>query len=525
MPARPPAERLLSKSRFLAGLQCHKLLWWQLHEPDAPELATTPDQEARFKAGQRVGEIARDYLPGGELIGYRHWEFDQKLEATRRALARGAGKLYEASFSDGAAYAVADVVERGPEGVQVIEVKSSTKVKPDHVPDVALQVHLARKAGLDVRGAEVMHLNRECRYPDLTNLFTRSDVTEQLDAWLWQIDDLVRGQRAMLAGPLPTVPIGEHCFEPYLCPFFKRCWPVMGPEHVGSLYTMRRRAPALLEKGIITIHDLPSDYRLGEIQRRQIRALKEGCRIVEPELPEGLLQLQGPLAFLDFETVGPAIPVWPGCRPWENVPVQFSVHVEGPNGLVHHEWLAEGPGDPRPEQAERLVEACRGANSIVAYYASFERDCLRSLAIGAPHLARELGEIELKLVDLLPLVRNHIYDPAFGGSFSLKSVLPVLGGGLTYDDLRIKDGAAATLALWKLVFEPDAMRPTMRAAVRRDLLAYCERDTIAMVKLLESLRAIAAELAPPAPPLPLPSRVVSRTGRRIALATQLDLGL
>jgi len=28
----------LSKSRVIAGLQCHKLLWWMVHEPEAPEL-------------------------------------------------------------------------------------------------------------------------------------------------------------------------------------------------------------------------------------------------------------------------------------------------------------------------------------------------------------------------------------------------------------------------------------------------------------------------------------------------------
>jgi predicted RecB family nuclease len=524
MPIPPPAERLLSKSRFLAGLQCHKLLWWQLHEPDAPELVTTPDQEARFKAGERVGAVARDYVPGGELIGFRHWEIAQKLAATERALARGVPTLYEAAVSNGRAYAALDILERTPGGDRVIEVKSSTSVKKEHVAEVAFQVHLARARGLDVRAGLVMHLNRECRHPDLTNLFTHTDVTERLDVWLPQIDALVAEQRAMLAGPLPFVPIGEHCFSPYLCPFFARCWPEMGPEHVGSLYTMRRRAPALLEKGWITIHDLPSDFRLSEIQRRQIRALKEGRRIVEPELAQAFGGLNGGrLAYLDFETVGPAIPVWPGCRPWENVPVQFSVHAETGDGrLEHHEWLADGPGDPRPQQAERLLDACRGATAVVAYYASFERDCIRTLAAGAPHLAAELGELELKLVDLLPLVRNHIYDPAFHGSFSLKKVLPVLVPELTYADLEIADGAAATLELWKLVFEPGSYRPSRRAQVRAALLQYCKRDTWAMVKLLERLREIAAAAVAPPPPPPPPVVV---TGKRRALAVQLDFGL
>jgi len=533
----PPARRLLSKSLFLAGVQCLKQLWWRVHEPRAPELTPTPDQQARFAAGRLVGEVAREYVPGGELIGFRHWEVDQKIAATRRHLAASATALYEAAFAADDAYAAVDILARDGDGYRLIEVKSSTSAKPEHQPDVALQVHLARRNGLEINGTEVMHLNRECRHPDLSNLFTRTDVGRDIVHWVQQVPEILTAQRAALAGPMPDIAIGDHCWVPYRCPFFERCWPDWPEDHVSTLYLMRRRALELEAKGYTSIHDLPGGLKLNQMQARQVRAVKDGALVVEPGLVDALREFEGPLAFIDFETVAPAIPVWPGCRPWDNVPVQFSVHLQLPDGRWRHEqWLADGAADPRPELAERLVAACRSARALVAYHASFERDCLRLLALAAPHLAPDLGEMELKLLDLLPAVRNHVYHPKFGGSFSLKAVLPALVPELTYDDLEVRDGARATLELWRLVFERDTLSAGQASRLRHALLQYCERDTWAMVKLLERLRelaatvvvapAAAADAEEPADAGPVVlHRARSRAARAAVKAVQLDLGL
>jgi hypothetical protein len=517
MPVDQGAPRL-SKSRFVAGLQCHKLLWWKVHEPAARELVASPDLQARFEAGKRVGEAARAYVPGGALIGFRYDEVDRKIAATQAALRGAAPAIYEAALATDDAYAVVDILERRARGFGLIEVKSTTDVKPEHIPDVGMQTYILRHSGIAVERAEVMHLNRECRYPDLSNLFVRRDVTPLVEGFLPGVPDAIAAQVAALAGPLPDVPIGDHCFEPHECPFMKRCWPDWPADHVSTLYVMRRRALDLEAKGYRTLHDLPGDLKLNAIQARQVRAVQTGTLVVEESLAEALAPFEGPLAFLDFETVSPAIPVWNGCRPWDQVPVQFSVHLERPGGgYAHHAWLAEGGADPRPEQAERLVAACAGAQAIVAYNSSFERSCIRLLSAAAPGLARDLGLLELKLVDLLPVVRNHVYHPKFAGSFSLKSVIPALVPDVSYEDLEIKDGAAATLALWRLVFEPDRLGRRESSGMRRALLAYCERDSWATVKLLDRLRALVGS-----PPAEAPRPVAIPPTTR---AVQLDLGL
>ena len=171
-----------------------------------------------------------------------------------------------------------------------------------------------------------------------------------------------------------------------------------------------------------------------------------------------------PLAFLDFETVGLPIPIWNGCHPWDQVPVQFSCQVEDAGGRVtHHEWLAEGPGDPRPALAQRLIRACEPGRRVVAYNAGFERGCLVTMADALPALAGPLRSIADRLVDLLPVVRNHVYHPDFGGSFSLKSVLPAMVPELRYDNLAIGDGATASLELERLLFQEAELTPEAKA--------------------------------------------------------------
>jgi len=488
----PPRSAGLSKSRVMAGLQCHKRLWWTIHEPTASELQPDEALQAVFDEGTQVGEVARTYVPGGVLIDLPYNAYAERIAATEAALRHRTPVIYEASFRACQVFVSVDILESRSEGAGVIEVKSTTSVKAQHLPDVAVQAHVLRHSGVDASRLEIMHLNRACAYPDLSNLFVRADVTEQAHGALEAMPGVIQDQLAMLAGPLPAVAIGEHCRTPYECPFMGRCWPALPPHHVSTLYSAGRRALLLEEQGYATIHDLPEDIPLKAIQDRQRRAVQAGQLIVEPSLAEALRAFQRPLAFLDFETVGLPIPVWNGCHPWDQVPVQFSCHVEDAGGRVtHHEWLAEGPGDPRPALAERVIRACEPGRSVVAYNAGFERGCLVRMADALPALAGPLRSIADRLVDLLPVVRNHVYHPDFGGSFSLKSVLPAMVPELRYDTLAIGDGATASLELERLLFQEAGLTPEAKAQLRSDLLRYCHQDTWGLVKLLERLRPLA----------------------------------
>ncbi|MEK6609190.1 MAG: DUF2779 domain-containing protein [Myxococcota bacterium] len=483
----------LSKSRFVSGLQCHRKLWWQVHEPDAPELVPSPQLEVVFERGHVVGDLARTYFPGGVLIDLPHHDVGGRVAATRKALDEGATVIYEASFLAADVFVAVDILSREADGWVITEVKSTASVKDQHIPDAAIQTHVVRRSGLDAIRVEVMHLNRGCRHPDLSNLFFRANVTALVDDRLPAIPGEISGQIEMLDGPIPEVAVGPHCTDPYDCPFMTRCWPVQQPHHVSTLYRIGRRVDDLLARGYVTIDQIPDDFRLKPPAARQRRAVITGDVVVEPGLGSALSTLAPPIAFLDFETVSLPIPIWPGCRPFDNVPVQFSCHVDLGGDLLHREWLASGSGDPREALARALIDATRESLIIVAYHATFERGCIRDLAEALPHLAVELHDIASRLWDLLPVVRDHVYHPDFGGGFGLKSVLPALVPDLAYDGLVIADGQTASYELERLLLAGSGMSPEERDRLRADLLRYCEMDTLAMVRLVERLRGLATE--------------------------------
>src|SRR5574342_419539 len=235
---------MLSKSRFCYGLQCPKQLWLRVHEPDAPELEVDPGLQAVFDRGNRVGEAARERFPGGVLVDGDYWKVKEKVEKTRQAIADGAPAIFEASFLEDGVFAAVDVLVRKRRGFALEEVKSTLEVKEPHVPDVAIQLHVLHRAGLDVRRAEVMHLNRECRHPDLSNLFVQTDVTREAEGLLPGCPRRIRQLQTVLDGPIPAAEIGAHCTDPYECPFVGRCFPKLPKHHVSPLYRIGARAAA-----------------------------------------------------------------------------------------------------------------------------------------------------------------------------------------------------------------------------------------------------------------------------------------
>jgi len=478
----------------VAGWQCEKLLWWSVHEPDALELR--PDQVLQdlFDQGKHVGELARQQFAGGTLIDHPHHAYADRVASTKAALAAGAPAIFEASFEAGGGFVAVDVLLRGGdgEGWILIEVKSSSSVKDEHIPDVAIQTWVLRQAGLMVSRVELMHLNPEYRHPGQGDLFVREDVTARVEAFLPQVPSLVAELRAVLDGPLPEKKIGAHCYEPRECPFHARCWPD-DPLHIRHLYLVGPKTTvSYLAAGIHSIRDLPPNAKLPFAARRQLRAMAEQRLIVEPTLGQALAPFEQPLGYLDFETVSRAVPVWDGLAPWGQATAQFSYHVEQPNGShTHVGWLAEGPADPRRELAEAMLAATAGARRIVTY-SCFERTRIRELQVLVPDLAEPLEELLSKLVDLHPVIRDQVYHPDFRGSFSLKYVLTPLVPDLTYNDLVIVDGRVASVEIARLLFVAHKIPEEERDRLRRDLLAYCERDTWATVRLMARLRELAA---------------------------------
>jgi len=486
----PKRSSRLSKSRFVKGRQCPKRLWLETYEPDAPELVVDDALQDIFDQGTEVGRLARERFPGGVLVEEQH-DDPRRLPRTRELLAAAVPAIFEATFVEDDTYAAIDVLLRENGGFALIEVKSGTSVKDKYVLDAAIQTHVARRAGLDVGRVEIMHLNGEYVHPGPADLFVRQDVTERVRALLPQIPSEIAAQLEVLAGDEPTVAIGPHCRDDNGCPFIERCWPG-GAGHVLRIHGLGyAKRFELLAAGIPAIAALPPGYRLNGVQARQHRACVSGEVVVEPGLRDALAPYAGVLGFLDFESVGRAIPVWDGTRPWEQIGVQFSYHEGKLGGPYRHEEFLAAPGtDPRGEVARRLVAATRLADRVVMY-TPFEKTQIRKMQRFVPELADELGRLEARLLDLEKVVHRTVYHPAFAGSFSIKSVLPALCGIAYKDTVEIADGGEASAELARLLFYSGTLSPAERAALEKRLLEYCKLDTLAMVKLLERLKGMA----------------------------------
>jgi predicted RecB family nuclease len=387
-----------------------------------------------------------------------------------------------------------DVLERLDDGsFGLREVKASGSVKEEHLDDVVIQLFALRGAGLAISSVEVIHLNSEFQRGDgpvdAQQLFQRRDVRRDVEFLLGDVPEQLAEMRRVLAAPeAPAIEPSPRCRRPHVCSFLPYCTAAKGEDWIGYLPGLRAaQHHALVERGVERILDIPADFRLNGRQDRARRAWLTGAEVVSRTLTDRLRDTGPPAAYLDFETFNPLIPLHSGMHPFEPVPFQWSLHrVDESGDSTHLEFLADGREDPRREFVETLLGALAGWKGPILVYSDFEQRVLASLARRFEDLAPSLAGLIDRLFDLLPVVRNTIYAPSLGGSFSIKTVAQALVPGFSYRDLEgIARGGDAAVALGELT-RPD-LPESERSALRERLLAYCARDTEALVVLHQGL--------------------------------------
>lgn len=484
--------KLISKTKIMQGYQCHKNIYLAVHQKELiPKV--TPDMQALFDQGNAVAKEARKRYPSGVLVDNPAYDFVGSLKKTKELLAAHTPIIFEAAFEYKGCYARADVITYSEltQRWSIIEVKSTTKVKDEHLDDVGLQVWIMANAGLPIEKISLLHLNTLCKYPDLDNLFIEVEITEELRARHTKISQKLNDIfRALRSENIPDTDLGSHCYNPRECQFLEHCWNQKKiPEiSVFSIPGLRDKKWNLYSRGIVNIQDVPKD-ELNEKQQICLEVLKSNNRFIDqPKIKQELSSWKFPLVFLDFETINPAIPRYEGTGPFNQVPFQFSVHIL--NSLdtdpIHYEFLHDAASDPRPGLITKLIDACSGEGSVVAYYGKFESERIQDLEDFAPEFKEQLKAIRTRIVDPLPIFREAVYDAAFGDSYSIKSVAPaILGKEFGYQNMMVGDGSAAQRAFDELISEstPSARKNELKAA----LLEYCEKDTLVMLDLVKWL--------------------------------------
>jgi predicted RecB family nuclease len=481
----------ISKSKFVAGCQCLKRLYLQVQQP---ELAAPPDAaaDAIMQQGHEVGMLARTLFPGGVEVCERN--LDQAIRATRELVANpDIPALFEAAFEHDGVVVRVDVLHRRGDGrLRLVEVKSSTSVKEEHVDDVGIQSRVVSRCGVDLASVCLAHINRNYVFDgdsiDVRRLFKIRNLTRQVQRLQPKLTFQLRAAFTVLSMPkAPDIAPGRHCTTPVTCEFFDRCNPPLPDDHIGYLPRLHASAEeALEEMGVESIRDVPDDFELTEIQRRAATCVQTGEPWFNAELRTTLESLRYPLCLMDFEAVNPAVPRFRGMRPYDQLPFQWSVHVLREPGAEpeHFEFLATDASDPRREFIESLCYTLGGSGNIVVYSA-FESQRLSELGAYLPEFAGRIEKIQARLWDLLPVVRNNVYHPAFAGSYSLKYVLPALVPEMTYEGMEVPDGQAAGLA-WESLTR-DRLDGAERERIKKALFDYCGQDTLAMVNVLKCL--------------------------------------
>lgn len=483
---------MLSKSRYLSGLQCHLRLW---HSCFNRELASevTPAQQALFGTGQEVGELATRLFPEGVLIREDHFHHEEAVQTTRNIVQDpSVSTIFEAAFLYHDVRIRVDMLKRLDNGQwNMIEVKSSTSVKDIHLPDVAIQYYVLKASGLNINRAFLLLINNQYVYDgsnfDLENFFSFYDVTDEVLSIQNEIPSSIDEQHQMLsAADAPLVQPSRHCNTPFICEFWEYCTKDMPAHWIFDLYGVsQKKFDELTGMNVEDIKDIPDAFNLTELQERMRKCVKNNETFISKRLHAQLTDVEYPVHFLDFETVNPAIPRYAHTSPYQVIPFQWSDHILYEDGsLAHKEYLCDDDRDPRDDFTRTLLHAL-GQKGTIFIYTTYEKTIIERLAEYLPQYRDDLLRIPYRFKDLCAMIRNYFYHPGFHGSFSLKFVLPVLVPEMRYDTLSIKDGSHASFEYLRMI-HPDTVSEE-KEKIKEDLLVYCSQDTLAMVRIREQL--------------------------------------
>jgi len=490
----------LSKSLYTKAIQCPKALWLKKYKSD---VLTPPDATAlaRFETGNVVGDLACKLFPDGREIVYNPDDFDGMVATTKEWMDEGLEYIYEATFLYNGILVLVDVLKVTSDGVEIYEVKSSSSVKDIYLHDASIQQYVLQQLGYKVLSSHIVHIDNSYVRGDaldLHGLFTIVDVSDEVNALQDDIPKKLDALEAYLADreSEPDIDIGSHCNKPYECDAKEYCWKIQRniPDYsIFNIFNLgSKKQVELYEKGIVDIEDIPDDYTMTAIQKQKVQNYKDKATFIDKEkIKDFLNTLSYPIYHLDFETFQQAIPEWKGVRPYQQIPFQYSLHIEYEDGTIQQrEFLADDGVDPRYALAKSLVEDIPTDVTVLAYNMSFEKGVNTNLAESFPEFREHLFAINENMRDLMfPFQKKYYVTPQMQGGYSIKYVLPALVPKMqeAYKNLEgIQNGGDAMNAFPKL----SSMNLVEKEEIRTALLEYCKLDTLAMVEVLKKLKEV-----------------------------------
>ena len=484
----------ISKSLYCNYVQCKKMVWLLKNKPEEYE---EQKNERVLANGNKVGDLARKYFGKYALVKYDKVLINMIME-TKKYL-KTDSIICEASFKFDNLFASIDVLKIDDDGVNIYEVKSSTKVKDIYLDDASFQAYILKKLGYKVKSVNIMHVNNEYIFDgklDINKYFVIEDITDISIEKETEIEENVAELNKILdSNKEPDISVDEYCFEPYACPFFKYCTKHLPTPNIFDIYKLNKNIKyKLYKEGKYSYEDV-LDEKLTDNQREQIdfELNNREPKINKDKIKELLDSLKYPLYFLDYETCQLAIPEVVGTRPFQVLPFQYSLHIIDKDGnMTHKEFLAESDDNDFVRHfAESLIKDVPGDGSVIIYNNSFEPARNREIMDMYPEYKEDLEKINNNIVDfMVPFRDRDYYMKEMKGSYSIKAVLPALypnDPSLDYHNLPlVHNGEEASSIFLELKDTPK----NKQEEIRHGLLVYCELDTLAMVKIYNKFKEL-----------------------------------
>ena len=485
----------LSKSRYTTGITCGKKLWLSCYKPEEAEDVSN---DAVLDNGTMVGELARGLFGNYELVEF-DTNFKNMINKTNELLAKKPNIICEASFTYDGNFCSVDILKNDKDGVEIYEVKSSTKISNIYIDDITYQTWVLKKLGLNVKKSFIVYVNnRYVKHGELNihEYFKIEDVTDDLD--IDSVEENVKVLKNIInKKDEPKIDLSNSCHSPYPCPFFKYCTKTLPTPNVfdiGWKLDFKKKLEMYYHNHVSFKDVLEKETITNQKALDQIKSYlnNSGPKINKDNIKEFLDKITYPLYFLDFESFQEPIPTIDGTRPYQQICFQYSLHyyLEEDGELYHKEYLSSDyDGNPMYGLCKRLCEDIPKNVCVIVYNDRFEKTRLKEMAELFPEFRNHLLNIRDNVIDLWkPFDNQDYYVKEMGGSSSIKVVLPSLFPNdpecdySNLDQVHKGDQASAAYLLLPTLEKDEQER------LRRNMLIYCGRDTFATVKLYEKLR-------------------------------------
>lgn len=496
----------LSKSDYLLCLAHPAWLWLKKHQPEMLP-PVTDSLERTFARGHDFESYAQQRFPEGKVLGFTNYtEYESLPQRTKTELERGTKTIFQGRFETAVLTCIVDILNRvGDNTFELIEVKSTTQVKPEHLPDLAFQTIVLEELGYQISSISIIHVNKNyVRDGEIfaDQLTTRTDVTTEVKALIPETNVGIRqalqvANQVTMPDPSPRF-ANNGAIKDWL-EIFENLKPELPPYNIYQLAGINTRQIATLEdQGIITMDQIPDDVKLSSKQQAQVHCIKTSQRIIMPQPIKAFLDsLNYPLYFFDYETLGDLIPPFDGMKPYQQIPFQYSLHLIREPGAdaEHFEFLSQDDTNPASSLTKQLQAQIGNEGTVLVWYEGFEKHINVIMADMVPDARDFYMHLNDRIKDLmLPFASGWFVDRDFFGSASIKKVQPVLAPDLNYKGLTIGNGEAAQ-RIWMETFLEQQHQDQIEQ-ITHDLLTYCRYDTLVMVKIFEQLRQVAESASP-----------------------------